>query len=96
MTPILKALHTRVDEILYYVWDPIGVSDVPDVRDEYTSYVPQVVSLLLKSTPKEDLADHLALIQRDQMGMMPPDRNRAAYVAQLLIDTHDFVTGKPL
>ena len=25
----LRELESRIDEVLYYIWDPIGVSDVP-------------------------------------------------------------------
>jgi hypothetical protein len=28
-------LFRRIDEILFYVWDPIGVNDSPYARDEY-------------------------------------------------------------
>jgi len=30
-----KELYRRTDEILHYLWDPIGVSDTPQARDEY-------------------------------------------------------------
>ena len=39
-------LLMRVDEVLHYLWDPIGVSDFPEARDEYTSYAGVVFSLL--------------------------------------------------
>ncbi len=50
-------LYQRVDEVLHYLWDPIGVSDVPGARDEYHSYVPQVFSLLKqrKENAKKDM-----------------------------------------
>ncbi len=37
----------EVDRILYEVWDPIGINDAPEARDEYSSYVPRVVELTL-------------------------------------------------
>lgn len=50
MHPITKKLKTkedkilfqRCDEILHYIWDPIGCKDVPMAREEYYGYVPQV------------------------------------------------------
>jgi len=35
----IKELKNRNDEVLYYIWDPIGVSDEPCARIEYTAYV---------------------------------------------------------
>lgn len=37
-----RELCLRINEVLYYVWDPIGVADTPRARDEYDSYVLQV------------------------------------------------------
>lgn len=34
----LRELDKRIDEVLFYVWDPIGVSDIPEARGEYSSY----------------------------------------------------------
>jgi hypothetical protein len=36
-----KELYRRIDEVVHYLWDPIGVSDVPEARDEYHSYLPE-------------------------------------------------------
>ncbi len=44
-----RELKRRVDEVLYYVWDPIGVSDEPFARGEYHSYVPRVSQLVKES-----------------------------------------------
>lgn len=42
-------LQRRVDEVLFYVWDPIGVSDEPFARGEYESYVPGIATLVEKT-----------------------------------------------
>lgn len=55
--------------MLYYVWDPIGVRDVGDARDEYESYVPQVVGLLVEERGKKALFDHLYLLESERMGL---------------------------
>ena len=49
MTPEDRAhfdLQERCEEILYYVWDPIGVHLIPKTFREYSSYVPEVLGLL--------------------------------------------------
>lgn len=43
-----RELSRRVDEVLYYIWDPIGVSEEPFARAEYESYVPKVLELVEK------------------------------------------------
>lgn len=40
-------LHKRIDEVLYYLWDPIGISDEPCVRGEYSSYVSSIFNFVI-------------------------------------------------
>lgn len=49
------ALLRAVDEVLYYVWDPIGINDDPTVRDEYYDYVPRVFEILCADSPTETI-----------------------------------------
>ncbi|MCG7497493.1 hypothetical protein MHO82_11505 [Vibrio sp. Of7-15] len=39
-------LERRVDEVLFYIWDPIGINSYVSARGEYRSYVPQVLEAL--------------------------------------------------
>jgi len=32
-------LFRRIDEVVHYLWDPIGISEHPEARDEYHSYL---------------------------------------------------------
>lgn len=50
LLPGQLAFYKRIDEILFYKWDPIGISDSDWSRDEYQSYVPQVFKLALESS----------------------------------------------
>jgi len=59
----------RAGEILHYVWDPIGVSGVAEARDEYDSYVPQVVRMLFENKSKEQIAHYLYEIEGQRMGL---------------------------
>jgi len=61
-------LHQRIDEILHYLWDPIGVAHVPDARDEYANYVPKVFSLLKSDAKENDIAGYLSEITAERMG----------------------------
>lgn len=86
-------LDARIDEILYFIWDPIGVNDVPDARAEYLSYVPQFHSLLSNNATKEDIVSLLLRIERDDIGL-PTNKKRAIIVADLLIDVKNAIDEK--
>jgi len=64
-----KELHMRVNEVLHYIWDPIGVRGEPRARDEYDSYVPEIYSLLQGGAAAEQIAAHLDEIATERMGL---------------------------
>jgi len=55
LSPVEKELYQRTDEVLHYLWNPLGVSDIPKARDEYYSYLPQVFSLILKGSDAKEI-----------------------------------------
>jgi hypothetical protein len=79
-----RALYTFVDEIIFYHWDPVGVSDSPEARDEYRTYLPQIFLLLRNGATQDAICGLLARFQTDNMGM-PLDEQKNAYVASMLI-----------
>lgn len=65
-------LYNFIDEVLYYKWDPIGISDDPDApRSEYLSYLPCVFSMVKESKSAKEIAFYLSDIQLDRMGLVP-------------------------
>jgi len=62
-------LRTRVNEVLHYIWDPIGVRGEPNARDEYDAYVPRVCSLLQAGAAVEQIAAHLDNIATESIGL---------------------------
>jgi hypothetical protein len=62
-------LYRRVDEVLHYLWDPIGVSGMPLAREEYQSYVPQVAALLHENAKAKQLASYLNEVVTRRMGL---------------------------
>jgi hypothetical protein len=52
-------------------WDPIGVRGVPAARDEYDSYLGLVADRMRTGAPAERIADLLAKIRTETMGMPP-------------------------
>jgi len=77
-------LCRRVDEVLYYVWDPIGVSLEPITRGEYRSYVPKVLQLVDAYDDIRPISEHLAAITSSDMGL-PADKDRCDRTAELLL-----------
>ncbi len=64
-----KQLLKRVDEILYYLWDPIGVNDEPAARSEYANYSSRICSMLIEGKTEREIATRLNQFENDNMGL---------------------------
>jgi hypothetical protein len=62
-------LYRRIDEVLFYLWDPIGVNEAPEARDEYYSYLPEVFSMVQSNASAKEIAVYLQKIVREAMGL---------------------------
>jgi hypothetical protein len=87
-----KELLRRIDEILHYLWDPIGVAGVPQARDEYESYVPQVFRLLKATVDGKDVVEYLHWLSTEHMGM-GGNRDCNAKVVDMLIAWRDHLAA---
>jgi hypothetical protein len=67
LPPDEMELYRRVDEVLHYLWDPCGVSGAPQARDEYYGYLPEVFRLVKDGATAQEIAHHLAEIERTGM-----------------------------
>jgi len=83
-------LYKRCDEVLHYIWDPIGVSDAPGARDEYEGYLPQVFKLVLREAEIDEITEHLLKIEVDRMGLAP-NRSGARAAAAVLLEWHEWI-----
>lgn len=79
----LKALYTRIDEILFYRWDPIGFADSSGPRDEYSMYVNTIFKMMIKGASAKKLAKHLTMISTEWIGR-PENKERDKEVATLI------------
>ncbi len=61
-------LYKKIDDILWFDWDPIGVNDFAP-RDEYQNYVPQIFGLIKANADRQKIADILFKFETDNMGM---------------------------
>jgi hypothetical protein len=84
MSNYSEELRRRVDEILYYIWDPIGVAAEPSTRDEYERYVVGLISLLETNAESKQIAAYLDDIAKNRMGLQPNDRQSLAVAILVL------------
>lgn len=85
-----RRLFRIVGEVLHYVWDPIGVAGVPQARDEYDNYVPQVFGLLRAGSEKSVISEYLQMVSEDRMGLSKLT-DRANDTASLLVGWRDHI-----
>ena len=83
LPPREAALYRRCDEVLHYVWDPIGVAGIPEARDEYYDYLPQVFELVRDEATEQVIHDHLRHTELLRMGLMGAQDARTAAVEAL-------------
>lgn len=90
---LLKVLELRVNEVLYYFWDPLDVNETPEAREEYDIYVPPLVGMLVAKKSQDAIAEALAEIEIDDLGLVPGDPQDCKDVAEKLCDWYAFLTN---
>ena len=83
-------LYRRTDEVLHYFWDPCGISDVPQARDEYYGYLPSIYSLLHQGGDAAKIASLLTEIEGKQMDLSG-NADRNLRVGQLLVEWREHI-----
>jgi hypothetical protein len=83
LMPNDKELFQRIDEVVHYIWDPIGVSHIPEARDEYHSYLTEIYARV-KLGDKDKVIEYMKWVVTDQMGMsFNHDQSEQAVVTML-------------
>jgi|GEM_PF-915568 len=80
-----KSAFQLIDEILWKDWDPIGVNDMPEARDEYRSYVSKLLDLNITGAKYEVMAQHLFQLEIGHMGLNGNLEN-CRRVAQIIVN----------
>ena len=93
LSPPDEELYRRTDEVLHYLWDPIGVAAEPMARDEYYSYLPQVFKLLKTDVGAEQIATYLSNVATERMGLAA-NREHALHVANALLAWKETILEK--
>jgi hypothetical protein len=67
--PEIRRISSAVNQVLWDVWDPIGVNTCADAHGEYDSYVCQIVKLLLTNASDDQIAEYLSKEASEHMGL---------------------------
>ncbi|MEI6140999.1 MAG: hypothetical protein WCP85_17155 [Mariniphaga sp.] len=62
------ALCQKIDDILWFDWDPLGINDIAP-RDEYQSYVIDIFELVKAKADRQTIAEHLYKIETNNMAI---------------------------
>jgi hypothetical protein len=90
LSPDDRALYQAVEEVLHYIWDPIGVAGVPQARDEYQGYVPHVFGMLREDADSSAIAKYLSEVSVDAMGLRSAPEHDVK-VAEILIGWREVI-----
>lgn len=88
LPPDQLKLYKRIDEILWNDWDPIGVNDIEDARDEYQSYLPHIFRLALEGKDEHRISGSLLASVRDNMGLSG-NKSHSNKIAKLIIEARN-------
>lgn len=80
----INELERRVDEVLFYIWDPLGFKAEPFARCEYRAYVGEVLEYLEEGKSQEQIAALLGDIVENRMRLIF-DREISFTVAKILV-----------
>ncbi len=61
-------LYKKINDILWFDWDPIGVNDLAP-SDEYQRYVPEIFTLVRAKADRLEIAKRLHKLQNELMGI---------------------------
>lgn len=98
-----KIQLSRLRDIGWSLWDPIGLRDVEGWKDgsgadEYDRYLIRVVSILRNGGTEEECRDYLLHIEAEHMGMglRGDSRRRADETVAAIAEYMTSLPGEPL
>ena len=61
--------YSSIDKIVWEKWDPIGINNNLNIRNEYYGYIPIIFEKALNSNDEKELANVLFSIETDRIGL---------------------------
>tara|TARA_B100000963_G_scaffold346861_1_gene352573 strand:- start:493 stop:780 length:288 start_codon:yes stop_codon:yes gene_type:complete len=89
-----KELFKIVNQILWEDWDPIGINDNPQIREEYSGYAPQIIKLLIDNKDSKQISKLLAQISNIDLGLGPIPNEAYLDIAQKIKSKTQTITNK--
>ncbi len=83
-----RIYHEAIRNILFKEWDPIGVSEINEAKDEYDSYVGPIYKMLIARKSKNEIFGYLWWLETEHMGLTG-DRQATEYFAEKLAKLPD-------
>ena len=84
--------YKTIDEILWNDWDPIGVNDVPQARDEYQGYLAHIFRLAVEGKSAEHISSSLVATIEGNIGLSA-DNESCYRVAEKIVDAKNEILG---
>jgi hypothetical protein len=80
-----RAIQRSIADVLEQDWDPIGVKDESEARNEYDAYVEGIYRLIVSRATVQQLAEHLARIEAEQLGLVNANAAALMHIAEKLL-----------
>lgn len=93
LSPPDMELYRVVDEVLHYLWDPIGVSSIPQARDEYHGYLPHVFGMVRSGADEVAISAYLGEVITESMGLAANTKHDLN-IAQVLVSWREAIASK--
>jgi hypothetical protein len=83
-----REIRVQIGQVLWEVWDPIGVNDNPLARDEYSGYVSGVFQLVAGDASDQEIVEHLYGQATGHMGLPHVNRDQIMSTVYALRKIH--------
>lgn len=94
MGTVIERDVAELEQLLYWRWDPIGVSDsFPCATDEYGDYARDLTRLVRLGAGREAIAEYLRFVEEEWIEMSTSRAIRADVANRILVLSNG---GRPL
>ena len=83
MLPKDAELYRRIEEVVHYIWDPIGISAMPQARDEYHGYMIAMFGRV-KGGNLQEILEYMRWAASEDMGLVF-DEQKAIEAAEAML-----------
>ncbi len=82
--PPAPSVREKISKVLWEQWDPIGVNDEPNARDEYDGYIRSIYTLLVQGASDAEIAALLRQHEIVNMGLRGSSQEHLQSVVEAL------------